>query len=139
MVPSWTKCIQILMVVTLNVSNSVRLSMPNNSSSKGSSSGTVFRVSRGIQRVPDRLIVCSREVEEVRSFAESAQASKTMNCSTEVTSCSEGNGFKGSHCTCKPKSPNYVASERKCVSNRWLRTGRYLPGLGHRSLSLGQL
>lgn len=124
MIPSWTKCIQILMLVTLNVSNCVRSSTLNNSSSKDSSSGAVFSVSRGRHRVSDRLNVCSRELEKVKTFTENAEGSKTMNCTMEVTSCNEGNGLKGSQCTCKPESPNFVASKRKCVSNGWLRKGR---------------
>lgn len=77
----------------------------------------VFRRSRTSL---DELKICSTNSGEEIYFRSIER--KSMICSEpNRTICGR---FGGETCTCRQGSPTYVISQKKCVSNEWLRQGR---------------
>lgn len=102
----------------------VRSQPRNDSNSKGLQiSATVITVFRGLHYFPDRLNLCSGEIETIEKYVTQDGESGTMNCSENIINCGEKAGLKGFRCSCKLSSPTYVVNKRTCVNNRTLRKG----------------
>ena len=111
-----TDILKILYYITLLIIMACAIGEDEANTTDEKSKVVVFRSSA---RGPDKVEICptkSGEESHLRSIER-----KSMLCSeTNATSCSR---LGGETCTCRQSSPNYVVSQKKCVSNEWLRQG----------------
>ena len=111
-----TDILRILYYITLLIIMACAIGEDEANTTDEKSKVVVFRSSA---RGPDKVEICptkSGEESHLRSIER-----KSMLCSeTNGTSCSR---LGGETCTCRQSSPNYVISQKKCVSNEWLRQG----------------
>ena len=86
-------------------------------------SQVVLTVLRGVKITTDRVHVCSAKLglKALSRYVES----ETMECSENKNGlCPDNSKLTGIICRCKERSPNYIVSQRKCVSNAWLRQSK---------------